>query len=754
MPRAARTSGEVRADGHRSLRQRRDEADPEAADQQPRQGNLVSGRNKQRRERKGQQALGRERHEPHSVAQEGDPTLPLESFEIYDGTIVKYDDTKGYGFIHCVELNQLYGKDIFVHEQQLKGTGLGCNDRVNFQLMTNSKGQPQACHLTPADLGRDGADADVDVEGVVFRGTIKKKGKENHTFINCPETKVFYGQDVFVHPSKVGGFDVGDPVRFTVTVNTPKGQPQAQTLNSVLPPELTMSRGSQGDLAEPGAPNYNNCTHEGTIKSFDQDRGVGFIECEALTVMYGCDTTMDTKKFAGFQVGDAVRFSIRVVRAGGLDHQPQAVELYRVVPEPEPAEPEARDVAAAVDGPHRYDGVVKMLDSEKGFGFIRCQDIHERCGTDVYVDKKDMKGLSVGLRVFFEAKTNAKGKLQAVQLDTGQKPRGGDEAAGDAGAEGPEEVACSGFIKSFDEAHGYGFISSAEVQAKHNRDVFLHHAQIKSFKVGDHVLFYVRINSKGAPQAYDLREVPRTLAWLSADKEQPAVAPLKAKLPAEEEHVGVIKSFNASKGYGFIDCRALFDQYGRDVFIHQSQFEGRKTGDRVTFKVQVVKGQPQARDVALSQASASNPASPVLGPAAAPAVAAAASAAAAELQDLEADVLHRRLLRACASARVESFEVMQDLLVAGASANAPDEATDQLPLQVCALNVRHAERKCRLLVEHRADVQAKCTETHTVLQWAKERINPKFAAYLEALRSGVAHAASDEVLLENPPEEF
>ncbi|CAK0808762.1 unnamed protein product, partial [Prorocentrum cordatum] len=196
---------------------------------------------------------------------------------------------------------------------------------------------------------------------------------------------------------------------------------------------------------------------------------------------------------------------------------------------------------------------------------------------------------------------------------------------------------------------------------------------------------------------------------------------------------------------------------GRDVFIHQSQYEGRKTGDRVTFKVQVVKGQPQARDVALSQEAdaptASNLASPAFGPAAAPAVAAAAVAA--ELQGLEAVTLGRKLQRACASARVESSEVMQDLLRAGASANVPDEATGQLPLQVCALNVRHAERKCRLLVEHRADVQAMCTETHTVLQWARERINPKFAAFLEALQRGDSRATSEEVTLGGaPPEEF
>jgi len=295
------------------------------------------GRGRKRENRK-VQAPGRKRHDSY-CEQEGDPILPSEQglLEVYDGTIVKYDDTKGFGFIHCEELRQQLGQDVFVHEQQLNGCG--CNDRVFFQLFTH-KGRQQACNLMlqtgQQAVGSRDSGADADEDSSVFRGTIRKKGKD--TFINCPEARGVYGQDVFVLPSKVGGFESGDPVEFTVSVNNPKGQPQAQMLNSVLPPELTMPRETwetwqgQGDLAEPGAPSYNHCNHQGTV-NFDHDRGIGIIECEDLHRMYGCDTTMEKKQFASLQVGDTVRFSIRVVRACGLEHQPQAVELYRVVPE-------------------------------------------------------------------------------------------------------------------------------------------------------------------------------------------------------------------------------------------------------------------------------------------------------------------------------------------------------------------------------------------------------------------------------------
>ena len=94
------------------------------------------------------------------------------------------------------------------------------------------------------------------------------------------------------------------------------------------------------------------------------------------------------------------------------------------------------------------------------------------------------------------------------------------------------------------------------------------------------------------------------------------------------EYEGFIKSFNEIRGFGFIECIALQEQqliynlrtmgkhkcmfkphktknhkqkcpalqelFSRDVFIPQSQFEGHRVGERVRFRVQVKKGQPQA----------------------------------------------------------------------------------------------------------------------------------------------------------------
>lgn len=50
-------------------------------------------------------------------------------------------------------------------------------------------------------------------------------------------------------------------------------------------------------------------------------------------------------------------------------------------------------------------------------------------------------------------------------------------------------------------------------------------------------------------------------------------------------------------GFGFVECRELFDKYGRDVFIHKKEMGDFKVGEEVTFTCELNKDHmPQARD--------------------------------------------------------------------------------------------------------------------------------------------------------------
>ncbi|CAE7837787.1 cspE, partial [Symbiodinium necroappetens] len=61
---------------------------------------------------------------------------------------------------------------------------------------------------------------------------------------------------------------------------------------------------------------------------------------------------------------------------------------------------------------------------------------------------------------------------------------------------------------------------------------------------------------------------------------------------------GKVKSYNQQKGFGFIECDAVKQQYKRDVFLHKQQAEGLQAGDCVNFEVELnQQGNPQARNV-------------------------------------------------------------------------------------------------------------------------------------------------------------
>lgn len=78
------------------------------------------------------------------------------------------------------------------------------------------------------------------------------------------------------------------------------------------------------------------------------------------------------------------------------------------------------------------------------------------------------------------------------------------------------------------------------------------------------------------------------------------------------QYKGKIKSFNDSKGFGFIDSEKARTTFGRDVFIHKNQIDNLGTqspqGMEVQFEIELNKnGQPQARNVvALSRGGNDN----------------------------------------------------------------------------------------------------------------------------------------------------
>eukprot|EP00930_Biecheleria_cincta_P036143 TRINITY_DN24804_c0_g1_i1.p1 TRINITY_DN24804_c0_g1~~TRINITY_DN24804_c0_g1_i1.p1 ORF type:complete len:330 (+),score=61.60 TRINITY_DN24804_c0_g1_i1:48-992(+) len=252
-----------------------------------------------------------------------------------------------------------------------------------------------------------------------------------------------------------------------------------------------------------------------------------------------------------------------------------------------------------------------------------------------------------------------------------------------------------GDVKSFDSSLGYGFISCDETFRVYRRDIFLHRDQLGPFGPGDRVSFLVKIGGSGHPQAYGLRDASQTVEKACAS----AATADQGELEVASTKKGKVKSFNLSKGYGFIDA------LGSDVFFPTSLLPDVNIGEDVEFEVQLKGGKLQAHSLKRIPK-----------------------------QHFDAQA-NKKLLRACASTRKDSYQEMFALLNAGANPNGRD-VTGQTTLMVAALSTTDSEKKCRLLVGMGADVHAIYREELTVLQWARERVSCKLAAHLDALSRG------------------
>merc|ERR1712232_561437 len=65
---------------------------------------------------------------------------------------------------------------------------------------------------------------------------------------------------------------------------------------------------------------------QGVIKSFNPNKGYGFVSCPDLQALYGCDVFLSSLQINGFGLGDEVSFTIDLNK----DNKPQAYNLQQI----------------------------------------------------------------------------------------------------------------------------------------------------------------------------------------------------------------------------------------------------------------------------------------------------------------------------------------------------------------------------------------------------------------------------------------
>lgn len=184
--------------------------------------------------------------------------------------------------------------------------------------------------------------------GQRFTGVIKSFNTEkSYGFIACPATFEKYGKDVFLHKNQIHTFDVGDKVSFQVFTEPGKpDQVKAQDLQScMLDSDTGAGKGAgkfggkgQGFLGvaqqpqtQPACyldfrqPAENGRRFLGTIKSFNAEKGYGFITCDWASSKFGKDVFLHKNQIGNFVTGDTV--SLQIIFDPKKPDQPKAHDV-------------------------------------------------------------------------------------------------------------------------------------------------------------------------------------------------------------------------------------------------------------------------------------------------------------------------------------------------------------------------------------------------------------------------------------------
>lgn len=376
----------------------------------------------------------------------------------------------------------------------------------------------------------------------VFTGIVKSfNPTKGWGFAASVESEQIYGADVFLLKSELRGAigcSKGDNVSFQVT----RGTKGIQARN------VQVLSGSGGE----------DQTFFGTLKGFYPQKGWGFISCDLATQIYGKDVFVTGRQIPGGMAseGTQVQFTVRMEEKG----------------------PVAQSV--------RILGGGKGMNMGKGMG----GGMGMNMGMGARVPGKGMGGPQ-GMAMQQWAMPQMFGK--GVPQWGGMPQYGGPQmfgpgamfwAAGGKGQKDPDENSIFfGTMKTINTEKGWGHIECESLKKLYGKDMFVMKSNMEGLQVvmGQDVQFNVAQGPKG-PHAINIR-------------------PFAAQVSVEQTFVGIVKSFNEGKGWGFIESESARQLFQQDVFLHTKELHGvsAAAGTQVQFSVDISTGRPAAKNVVI-----------------------------------------------------------------------------------------------------------------------------------------------------------
>jgi len=261
-----------------------------------------------------------------------------------EGWVKSFHESKGFGFIECEELYDTFASDVFLHHSQLGSFQTG--QAVSFAVMLSKDSRPQAYDLQPLESkgggkgkggaaaykggggdGGWGAKGDASWYGKGDGGWGKGDGGWGGGKDAWGGGKDAWGKSDGGWGKGDGGWGGGCKGNGGSYGPSSKGGSGAKG----------GSKGGKGDDAGKSRKGSGKAggiafitddaepigEFQGTIKSFNQNNGYGFIDCPDLKDMYGNDTFLYKKDLGSFEVGEVVSFTAFVNSLG----KPQAKGL-------------------------------------------------------------------------------------------------------------------------------------------------------------------------------------------------------------------------------------------------------------------------------------------------------------------------------------------------------------------------------------------------------------------------------------------
>eukprot|EP00930_Biecheleria_cincta_P053555 TRINITY_DN3910_c0_g2_i1.p1 TRINITY_DN3910_c0_g2~~TRINITY_DN3910_c0_g2_i1.p1 ORF type:complete len:999 (-),score=199.68 TRINITY_DN3910_c0_g2_i1:81-3077(-) len=477
------------------------------------------------------------------------------------GSIVKFNDHKGFGFIKCPGVHKGCGKDVYLPQQEAGDFEVG--DLVYFDLVLNKEGRPQARNLESDSVSSHGQNS------TLLGSILKFSKKKGFGFIKCSEVYKAFGKDAYLSEQEAQDFAVGDSVYFELVVSK-DGNPQARNLESA----------ESGSTASAPTTHGHHSRMFGSILKFDDQKGFGFIKCPEVHKEFGKDAFLSHQELGDFAVGDSVYFDLVLNKDGN----PQARNLESVED-------------AGTGHNRRATGRIMQFDAQKGFGFIKCPEVHKEFGKDVYLSHQELSDFAVGDFVDFDVVLNKDGNPQARNLESAESADSVDVPPDPC-----EASRLTGSILQFDAHKGFGFITCSETFTEFGKDVYLSQAEMSDFAVGDLVDFDLVVTKEGNPQARNL-EISDSTHEVSGSTSH-----------GQTRMYGNIIRLDDQKGFGFIKCPGVHKGCGKDVYLPQQEAGDFEVGDLVYFDLVLNKeGRPQARNLESDSVSSHGQNSTLLG---------------------------------------------------------------------------------------------------------------------------------------------